>query len=42
MKGESSKHAGKARQQEVTEDPPQDHTSDQEDTEDEESLSEVN
>ena len=40
--GESSKHAGKAWQQEVAEEPPQDHTSDQEDTEDEESLSEVN
>ena len=40
--GGSSKHTGKAWQQEVAEEPPQDHASDQEDTEDEESLSEVN
>ena len=40
--GESSKCAGKACQQEVAEEPPQDHASDQEETEDEESLSEVN
>ena len=40
--GESSNHAGKAWQQEAAEEPPQDHASDQEDTKDEESLSEVN
>ena len=42
MTGESSKRAGKASQQEATGEPPQDHTSDQEETEDEESSSEVN
>ena len=42
MTGESSNHAGNAWQQEVAEEPSQDHTSDQEDTEDKESLSEVN
>ena len=40
--GESSKCAGKACQQEVAEEPPQDHTSDQEGTKDKESLSEAN
>ena len=40
--GESSTHTEKVRQQEVAEGPPQDHESDQEDTEDGESLSEVN
>ena len=40
--GESNDHAGKAWQQEVAEEPPQDHASDQEETKDEESLSEVN
>ena len=40
--GESSKCAGKAHQQEAAEEPPQDHASDQEETEDEASSSEVN
>ena len=40
--GESSKCAGKTCQQEAAEEPPQDHASDQENTEDKESLSEVN
>ena len=40
--GESSKHTRKAQQQEVAEDPPQDHARDQEDTKDEENASEVN
>ena len=40
--GESSNHTGKVRQQEVTNKSPTDHASDQENEEDEESLSEVN
>ena len=40
--GESSNHAGKVRQWEVTKESPPDHESDQEDKEDKESLSEVN
>ena len=39
---ESSNHTGKVWQQEVTKESPPDHESDQEDKEDEESLSEVN
>ena len=39
--GESSKHTRKVRQQEVAEEPPQDHESDQEESEDEENLSEA-
>ena len=42
MTGESSNHTGKVQQQEVAEEPPQHHESDQEDSEDKESLSEVN
>ena len=41
MTGGSSNHTGKVWQQEVSEEPPQDHTSDQEETKDKESLSEV-
>ena len=40
--GESSNHAGKVWQQEVTNESPPDHASDQEDEEDEENSSEVN
>ena len=40
--GESSNRTGKVRQREVTKELPPDHESDQEDEEDEESLSEVN
>ena len=40
--GESSNHTGKVWQWEVTKESPPDHESDQEDTEDEESSSEVN
>ena len=40
--GESSNHTGKEQLREVTKQSPPDHKSDQEDTEDEESLSEVN
>ena len=39
--GESSNHTGKVWQQEVEEEPPQDHASGKEETKDEESLSEV-
>ena len=39
--GESSKHTGKVWQQEVAEEPPQDHESDQEESEDKENLSET-
>ena len=42
MTGESSNHIGKAWPQEVTKQSPPDHKSDQEESEDEESLSEVN
>ena len=42
MTGESSNCPGKVWQQEVTKESPPDHKSDQEDSEDEESLSEVN
>ena len=42
MTGESSNHTGKARLREVTKQSPPDHKSDQEYSEDEESLSEVN
>ena len=40
--GEPSNHTGKVQQWEVTKESPPDHESDQEDSEDEESLSEVN
>ena len=40
--GESSSHTGRVRQQEVTDESPTDHTSDQENEEDEGNLSEVN
>ena len=40
--GESSSHTGKVRQQEVTNESPPDHASDQEDEEDEDNSSEVN
>ena len=40
--GESSNCTGKVQQQEVTNESPPDHASDQEDEEDEENLSEVN
>ena len=40
--GESSSHTGRVRQQEVTNESPTDHASDQEDEEDEDNLSEVN
>ena len=42
MTGESSNCTGKVWQQEVTKESPPDHEIDQEDEEDEESLSEVN
>ena len=42
MTGESSKHTGRVRQQEVTNESPTDHTSDQEDEEDKDNSSEVN
>ena len=42
MTGESSNHTGKVRPQEVAKQLPPDHESDQEESEDEESLSEVN
>ena len=42
MTGESSNHTGKVRPQEVTKQSPPDHESDQEESEDEESLLEVN
>ena len=40
--GESSSHTGRVRQQEVTNESPTYHASDQEDEEDEDNLSEVN
>ena len=42
MTGESSSHTGRVWQQEVTNESPTDHTSDQENEEDEDNLSEVN
>ena len=42
MTGESSSRAGRVRQQEVTNESPTDHTSDQENDEDEDNSSEVN
>ena len=42
MTGESSNCTGKVRPQEVAKQSPPDHESDQEESEDEESLSEVN
>ena len=42
MTGESSKHTGEVCQQEVAEQPPPDHESDQEQSEAKESSSEVN
>ena len=42
MTEESSNHTGKVQQQEAAEEPPQDHTNDQEETKDKESLPEVN
>ena len=42
MTGGSNNHTEKIQQQEVAEEPPQNHESDQEDTKDEESTSEVN
>ena len=42
MTGELSSCTGRVRQQEVTNKPPTDHTSDQENEEDEDNLSEVN
>ena len=42
MTGESSNHTGKAQLQEVTKQSPPDHKSDQEESEDKESSSEVN
>ena len=42
MTGESNNHTVKVRQREVVEQPPPDHKSDQEESEDEEMLSEVN
>ena len=42
MTGESSKCTGKVRQQEAAEESPPDHESDQEDSKDKESSSEVN
>ena len=41
MIGKSSNHTRKVQQQEAAQEPPQDHASDQEDTKDEENLSEV-
>ena len=40
--GESSSHTGRVQQQEVTNESPTDHASDQENEEDEDNLSEVN
>ena len=42
MTGESSSHTGRVQQQEVANDSPTAHTSDQENEEDEDNLSEVN
>ena len=42
MTGESSSHTGRVWQQEVTDESPTDHASDQENEEDEDNLSEVN
>ena len=42
MTGESSNRTGKVRPQEVTKQPPSDHESDQEESEDKEISSEVN
>ena len=42
MTGESSSHTGRVQQQEVTNKSPIDHTSDQENEEDEDNSSEVN
>ena len=42
MTGESSSHTGRVQQQEVTNESPTDHASDQENEEDEDNLSEVN
>ena len=42
MTGESSNHTGRVWQQEVTNESPTDHTSDQENEEDKDNLSEVN
>ena len=42
MTGESSNRTGRVRQQEVTNESPTDHASDQEDEEDEDNSSEVN
>ena len=42
MTGGSSSHTGRVRQQEVTNESPTDHTSDQENEEDEDNSSEVN
>ena len=42
MTGETSSHTGRVRQQEVTNKPPTDHASDQENEEDEDNSSEVN
>ena len=42
MTGESSNHTGRIQQQEVTNESPTDHTSDQENEEDEDNSSEVN
>ena len=42
MTGESGNHTGRVRQQEVTNESPTDHTSDQENEEDEDNSSEVN
>ena len=42
MTGESSNRTGRVRQQEVTNESPTDHGSDQEDEEDEDNSSEVN
>ena len=42
MTGESSSHTGRVRQQEVTNESPTDHASDQENEEDKDNLSEVN
>ena len=42
MTGESSNHTGRAQQQEVTNESPIDHASDQEDEEDKDNSSEVN
>ena len=42
MTGESSNHTGRVQQQEVTNESPTDHASDQENEEDEDNSSEVN